>query len=207
MKELLRSYKQVFTHKKTLQNMLIGTLLFAFGLFVTYFAYAYTTTIKGPVAEDLFLSNLPTLEVSFWFFFAIFFMGGIAIILSLLNPRRAPFILIATGIFFAVRAFFLILTHLSPPNIQYYAGFSTGTDLFFSGHVGYAFLLALLFWRNRFFKILFIALSIVMAGLVLLGHLHYSIDVFSAYFIVYVVFIFSKRIFKGEYEMLLRSHL
>lgn len=46
-----------------------------------------------------------------------------------------------------------------------------------------------------------------MAALVLLGHLHYSIDVFAAFFIVYVIFIIAKRVFKGEYEMLLRSHI
>lgn len=207
MKEFLRSYKEVFTHKKTLQNMLIGFLLFLFGLFVSYFAYEYIATTNGPVARDIFLDNLPTLDVALLFFLAIFFMGSVAIVLSILNPRRAPFILIATGLFFAIRAFFLILTHLSPPNIEYYRGLSTGTDLFFSGHVGYSFLLALMFWKNRFLKILFIALSIAMAALVLLGHLHYSIDVFSAYFIVYVIFIIAKRVFKGEYEMLLRSHL
>lgn len=207
MKNFLRNYKEVFTHKRTLQNMLIGVILFAFGMSVSYFAYEYIATTNGPVAKDFFLDNLPTIYVAPWFFFSIFFMGGIAIILSLINPRRAPFVLICTGLFFAIRAFFLILTHLSPPNIEYYKGMSTGMDLFFSGHVGYAFLLTLMFWRNKFFRILFIALSIVMAALVLLGHLHYSIDVFSAYFIVYVIFIVAKRLFKGEYEMLLRSHL
>ena len=207
MREFLRGYKEVFTHRKTLQNMLIGVLLFIFGMSVSYFAYEYLGTISGPVARDLFLDNLPILYVADWFFFSIFFMGAVAIILSVLNPRRAPFILICTGLFFAIRAFFLILTHLAPPNIQFYRGMSTGADLFFSGHVGYAFLLALMFWRNRFFRILFIALSIAMAALVLLGHLHYSIDVFAAFFIVYVIFTIAKRVFKREYEMLLRSHL
>jgi membrane-associated phospholipid phosphatase len=207
MREFLRAYKEVFTHKKTLQDMLIGLFLFLFGSFVSYFAYAYIATTNGPVARDIFLDNLPTLYVAPWFFFSIFFMGAIAIILSLLNPRRAPFVLICTGLFFAVRAFFLVLTHLSPPNIEYYHGMSTGADLFFSGHVGYAFLLALIFWRNKFFRILFIALSVVMAALVLFGHLHYSIDVFASYFIVYVIFVIAKKIFKGEYQMILRSHL
>lgn len=207
MKEFLRGYKEVFTHRKTLQDMLIGVFLFIFGMSVSYFAYEYIATTNGPVAKDLFLDNLPTLYVASWFFFSIFFMGAVAVILSILNPRRAPFILICTGLFFAIRAFFLILTHLAPPNIEYYMGMSTGSDLFFSGHVGYAFLLALMFWRNRLYKILFIALSIMMAALVLLGHLHYSIDVFSAYFIVYVIFVIAKKVFKGEYEMLLRSHL
>ena len=178
MKEFLRGYKEVFTHKRTLQNMLIGILLCIFGMAVSYFAYEYIATIEGPVARDIFLDNLPILDVAMWFFFSIFFMGAIAIILSLIKPKRAPFVLICTGLFFAIRSFFLILTHLSPPNIQYYYGMSTGMDLFFSGHVGYAFLLALMFWKNRFFRILFIALSIVMAALVLFGHLHYSIVTF-----------------------------
>jgi membrane-associated phospholipid phosphatase len=34
------------------------------------------------------------------------------------------------------------------------------------------------------------------------GHLHYSIDVFSAFFIAYGVFEIAKKIFKKEYLLL-----
>jgi hypothetical protein len=72
MRDFLRGYKEVFTHKRTLQDMLIGILLFIFGMSVSYFAYEYIATTNGPIARDIFLDNLPTLNVASWFFFSIF---------------------------------------------------------------------------------------------------------------------------------------
>ena len=196
--------------------MLLGASLFIFGLIITYYAYQYTQTYTGTVAQDILLDNLPVLNVSYLFFGGILFMIFSTCFLSFVNPKRIPFILISSGIFFAIRGFFLILTHLAPPNIEYYQYLhnddniksilftvSTGKDLFFSGHVGYAFLLALSFWQIKYLRYFFILFSILMAGVVILGHLHYSIDVFAAYFITFGVYEFSKRFFKTEYELLL----
>jgi membrane-associated phospholipid phosphatase len=36
---------------------------------------------------------------------------------------------------------------------------------------------------------------------VIVGHLHYSIDVFSAYFIAFGIFEIAKKIFKKEYGL------
>ena len=217
MKNILKNYQEFLGDKKILQNMLIGLFLFIFGLVVAYFAYGYTNTYNGTVAQDLFLDNLPVVDVSLLFFGGIVFMIGSTIILGLLNPKRIPFILISSGIFFAVRAFFLILTHLAPPNIEYYQYIqhehhiksilftvSTGKDLFFSGHVGYAFLLSLIFWKNYYLRYFFIVFSIFMAAVVILGHLHYSIDVFAAYFVTFGIFEFTKRYFKREWNLLLK---
>jgi hypothetical protein len=41
-----------------------------------------------------------------------------------------------------------------------------------------------------------------MAITVLFGHLHYSIDVFAAYFIAHGVFVLSRRLFKEEYALM-----
>jgi membrane-associated phospholipid phosphatase len=76
---------------------------------------------------------------------------------------------------------------------------SSGNDLFFSGHAGYPFLLALIFWQYKRFRYLFLFCSIGGAVAVIFGHLHYSIDVFSAYFITFGVFEMAKRFFRKEF--------
>ncbi|MEI6352799.1 MAG: phosphatase PAP2-related protein [Candidatus Nomurabacteria bacterium] len=215
MDKIFTNYRETFTDKKILFDMFIGVLLFIFGLVVAYYAYAYTQTYQGTIAQDIFLDNLPIVNVALLFFGGMAFMGVVAVVLSLLDPKRIPFVLISTGLFFAVRGFFLILTHLAPPNIEYYQyiqyehhiknvvfTLSSGTDLFFSGHVGYAFLLTLIFWYKKYLRYFFLLFSFLMAGVVILGHLHYSIDVFSAYFIVFGIFEFAKKYFHKEYVLL-----
>jgi hypothetical protein len=78
----------------------------------------------------------------------------------------------------------------------------SGNDLFFSGHTGYPFLLALIFWNIPVLRYFFFLCSIAGGVVVLLGHLHYSIDVFSAFFIAYGVFEIAKKIFNKEYNLL-----
>ncbi len=68
-------------------------------------------------------------------------------------------------------------------------------DLFFSGHTAVPFLGFLLF-KNRKVKYTFLGASIIMAITVLLMHVHYSIDVFSAFFITYGTFKIGEWLFK-----------
>lgn len=77
--------------------------------------------------------------------------------------------------------------------------FFTGDDLFFSGHVGLTYLMALIFWRTPLLRYIYLALSVMFAVVVLLGHLHYSIDVFAAYFITYTIYTMASRWFKHDF--------
>jgi hypothetical protein len=89
-----------------------------------------------------------------------------------------------------IRSIFLCFTHLKAPSTAIAINFawpfsiiSFQNDLFFSGHVAIMFLGFLMFEGK--IKYLFLALSIIMAFVVLTMHIHYSIDVFSAFFITY----------------------
>ena len=74
---------------------------------------------------------------------------------------------------------------ISPPGFPgIVSALSFRQDYFFSGHVAFPFLCFLLFKESRI-RWFFLASSIVMGVVVLLGHLHYSIDVFAAFFITY----------------------
>jgi membrane-associated phospholipid phosphatase len=55
----------------------------------------------------------------------------------------------------------------------------------------------LIYWEERVLRIVFIACSIIFAAIVLLAHLHYSIDVASAFFITYAIYHLCLQFFPG----------
>jgi hypothetical protein len=119
-----------------------------------------------------------------------------------------PFALKSAALFILIRSAFITLTHLGPfPTHSYinqeafFSPLNLGSDFFFSGHTGLPYLMALVFWEYKFIRNVCLAASVVFGVSVLLGHLHYSIDVFSAYFITYSIFHISQKFFAKDYVM------
>ena len=60
-----------------------------------------------------------------------------------------------------------------------------------------------MFSRQYYLRTVFLLFSLVAGASVLLGHLHYSIDVFSAFFITYTIFVLAQKFFKADYQFFL----
>lgn len=208
MSTLLARYRALKFNKTFYLQLLIAILLFSFSMFLNYYANNYTLIHSSSSVSDIVLDNIRTYQVD-----DIFYEGGliffcIVCFLGLYKPHRIPFMLKSIGVFFVVRSFFLILTHLAPPlhgsilptnNFVERLIAGSGDDLFFSGHTGFPFLMALLFWDNLWLRLGFIATCVLFGTAALLGHLHYSIDVFSAFFITYGIYHIAVRLFKKDY--------
>lgn len=209
MPKITQRYLSLKSHKIFYIQLVTGIVFLSFSLFFNYFAQAYTATHSSNSVSDIILDNLPAKNVDLVFLEGFMLFIALVAALSIHKPSRVPFVLKASALFIFTRAIFITLTHLAPPahtaTVQT-AGFlesllsGSGDDLFFSGHTGFPYLMALIFWQNKYFRWLFLAISIFFGGAVLLGHLHYSIDVFSAFFITYGIFNIAKRIFKKDYE-------
>ncbi len=215
MENLLKKHVIFWTDRKIIFHLIVSLVLFALSLLFTYVATYMTRSYVGYVVPDILLDNLPVFNVSIIFFQAAFLFVLILVGILLYEPAFIPFTLESTALFFLVRSIFMVMTHLTAPNVEYYNyvehehhtkevlfTISSGNDLFFSGHAGYPFLLAFIFWRIKKLRLFFLICSILGGTTVILGHLHYSIDVFSAFFIAFGVHEISKKWFKHEYALM-----
>ncbi|MEI6479810.1 MAG: phosphatase PAP2-related protein [bacterium] len=208
MKNIVHKHKAFWFQKESLIQGLVGLLLLFVSLFVNYYANIYASISASNVATDIILDNLPVVDMSFIFIYGA--LAFLVVLASLLiyEPKYIPFVLKSISLFLVVRSFFMILTHLAPPvagtpgyGIDGLSIVSSGDDLFFSAHTGLPFMLSLVYWNRGFWRWFFLASTFVGAISVLLGHLHYSIDVFAAFFIAFGIYRISLSIFKKDYEL------
>lgn len=203
MEQILHRYKVVLKDRNIILSVFYSFSFLIFSLVLNYFACTYATAKASNSVTDIILSNIPVINVN-----EVFEQGFLLLVLFiatvlLYQPKRMPFALKSVALFVAIRAIFIVLTHIAPfPDqselaVNYiYSKISFSGDLFFSGHTGLPFLLALIFWDTPWLKWSFLSLSIIFAITVLLGHLHYSIDVFAAYFITYSIYKIAERFFE-----------
>lgn len=187
----------------------LALLSFLASVVVVFDAIAYATASVSNPVTDIVLSNVPVMDVDGLFVYGTLILLVFITLLLFANPKEAPFVLFSLALFYFIRSFFISLTHIAPYPIPLSADFGTtvtkmmfaGGDLFFSGHVGVSFLLALIFWKIRELRFAFLAFSIFFAVVVLLGHLHYSIDVAAAFFITYAIHDLAKTLFPRSFAL------
>lgn len=156
---------------------------------------------------------LPVWDTSFVFVwgFAAFFVW-LCVVVVWREWRRAAYVAWSYALLISVRSFFIILTpmRLPPEAVHVSGGFlfqhlgqylTFEHDLFFSSHTACPFL-AFLILRGPWIRLSFLFFSFLLAAAVLLGRLHYSIDVFSAFFITYALFKFEAKFFQPGYAVL-----
>lgn len=185
-------------HKINWKKLVFAFFLLVFALILYNLSGDYVTdTAKTVVAPDLILDNIGPYNLNFIFVWLIIAVISFYFIYPLIaKPKEMPYVINMFSMFIIIRSFFVIFTHLGVPydatvtqfpSILQFLNFSN--DLFFSGHTGLPFLGFLIFRKHhRGLSYFMLASSIVLAITVLLMHVHYSIDVFSAYFITYGIY-------------------
>jgi hypothetical protein len=214
----------VVLHEHGFILSVIGSIAFLLAALVfNYFAALYAVDRASASVADIILSNIPVFDVDGIFVYGPIIFGLIIAYISLCKPGTLPFLIKSIALFVVIRSAFIMLTHIGPfpdhivmgGNAMYFLHeistnpnfflFSTGADLFFSGHTGLPFLLSLVFWKDRLTSVFCLIASIFFGVIVLLGHLHYSIDVASAFFITYTIYIIATRFFPKDHEKLLAA--
>lgn len=187
-------------------SLMVGIIIALSANIANYYASVFSASKEVLSASDIILDYLPTIDLSYFYVFGMYFIELVVVVYPLFfRPELAPFTAKMVGAFFIIRSFFIILTDLGAP-INFYNlpqldhdwemnRYLYLNDLFFSGHTGFPYLGALLFWENKKLRYLLLGMSFAMAVTVLLMHVHYSIDVFSAYFITYSIYKVSDKVF------------
>lgn len=196
------------SNKAFLRSIGIALLLFCTGLIMNYYAGTYATSQESGPVTDIILSNTQVRDVD-----GLFVLGSYVLVflISFIVFRRLntfPFVIETIALFVMIRSVFVTLTHIGsfPTQIAITSSLlsrvSFGGDLFFSGHAGLPFLIALIFWDAPRIRYTFLVLSGALSVVVLLGHLHYSIDVLSAFFITYGIFHIAVWLFRKDHRLL-----
>ena len=148
----------------------------------------------GAVLSDPVLALFPAIELT-WLTFIMIYAGlVIALVVLLHHPDR---LLLAAQVYvlmIVVRIVAMTLTPLDPPTgiivlrdpfVEFFGTGQTLTrDLFFSGHTATLFLFSRVV-PGRALRIFFLLATSVVGAAVILQHVHYAIDVFSALFFAY----------------------
>jgi hypothetical protein len=153
-----------------------------------------------PMLSDLILDNLPFYNVSL--IYDIFCLVPIFIVLVYFVHRkdynRIPMFLLMSGIFYIVRAIFIVLTPFgNPPMFQgsdpLFHGFSNfELGVYPSGHTGNVFLIFLLV-KDRGYRWLIFACLVIVVTALFLARGHYSIDILSGLFFAYAIRAFGEK--------------
>jgi len=184
----------------------VGILIIASILNVLAGRYVTRKGVASP--PDLILDLIPSIDLNLLFIWGVLLIVGVmTAYIFLFKISKFHVYLSHISLLMLTRSFAMCLTHLKVPEnaVQIYwpkflQVIAFKNDLFFSGHVAFTFIGFLLFKESKI-KWFFLISSIVMAATVLLMHVHYSIDVFSAYFITYGTFVMGEKIFKRIYKI------
>ena len=215
---ILARYTSSFSRRSFVISFILAFVMLTAGFIIGSYAVGYATESASNPVTDLILSNFQVVDVDGIFVNGAMLMVLFMAVVCIIDPRRVPFVIKTIAVFVVIRSLFIILTHIgafptqstinpSTQNliedvigIKLYASFFLGNDSFFSGHTGLPFLMAFLYWDKKWIRNIFIALSVMFGIVVLIGHLHYTIDVLSAFFISYGIYRMSRHLFPTDMQ-------
>ncbi len=169
------------------------------------FFFQYIEKRNGIALNDFILNNISSLNVSIPLFIIIWTTALLMLIRALQQPEIFLTFLFAFLALSISRIITISLIPLNPPadliplidplsNAFYGASFVT-KDLFYSGHTGTQFLMFLCL-RKKSDKILTAVSTICVGILVLLQHVHYTIDIIAAPLFAYTCFVIGRKLAK-----------
>jgi hypothetical protein len=190
---------------KKRDKLLLGSFFVAILLSSLPIFFNYIQKRKGVVLNDWVLARIPPHDVSIIIFTIIWGMAILTFIRALYNPViyiNYVWTLIFVNITRLLTITFIALDpprgliHLTDPITGVFYGHSVITrDLFFSGHTSTLVLMFLCLEKRNDKIVGFIAIITVMV-LLLVQHIHYTIDVVAAPAFVYGIFLLTRKYLK-----------
>ncbi len=156
---------------------------------------------NGIILNDPVLASFSAIKVTWEIFIIMFGMAFLILVRAINDPSIFIQYIWSLVILNIVRIGTISLVPLEPPigiivltdplTDAFYGGSSITKDLFFSGHTG-TILLMVFSLKEKNDKIIAIIATLLVGLLVLVQHVHYTLDVIAAPFFVYPIYRFSK---------------
>jgi len=208
VRRTIEKHKDFWQQRAHIISVSVGLLMFIVSLVANHYANFYASIYVSNSVTDLLIDNVPVVNVQVLYANGPILFSLVVFVILLFEPRYISFVLKSLSLFVVIRSFFMMLTHLAPPPTEIYLDpsdfiqrLSWGNDLFFSGHVGVPFLLGVMFWKKILLRYFFLFCTVAGGVIVILGHLHYSIDVFSALFISFGIYHISRFLFRKDFRV------
>jgi hypothetical protein len=189
-------------------GVLAGGIVFLFAAYAFYMNLGWYADHRAlPKSSDWLLDRLPLVNVVPLLSWGWLVIHVYAVATALLYyPRKLPFLFFLLGVYLCVRTLYVFLSPIGAPEAILHMGeldllfpmvagvYTFQNEFIFSGHTAMPFLFAL-FFETRAQKTLMLVGSAVMAVAVLLTRNHYTVDVISAWFMGYAIYVLSQRLY------------
>ena len=199
------SWSKAWQERRFRNKTIIALLLVAIILTLLPTFFAFIEKREGMVLQDYVLDAIPAIDVSIPTFVIIWSTVLLVFFRIYQNPRL--FLVIAYGFILIclARVLTISMLPLNPPaglivlkdpiaNIAYGGnGIFITKDLFYSGHTGNMFLFFLCL-QAKWDKIFALTAAVIIGILVLVQHIHYTIDVIAAFIFTYFIYLGAKKL-------------
>jgi membrane-associated phospholipid phosphatase len=199
------SWSEAWQHRSFRNKTFVALVLVAIILFLLPSFFALIEKREGMVLQDFVLDRIPAMDVSIPTFIIIWSVVLLVIYRIYQNPTLFLVFIYGFILMCITRVLTISLLPLNPPpglialndpitNIVYGGkGIFITKDLFYSGHTGNMFLFFLCL-QAKWDKIIALAASFLVAFLVMVQHIHYSIDVIAAFIFTYFIYLGAKKV-------------
>ena len=191
---LFRAWKIFLIRKHNKRELLVTLILLAVILLSFTRFLNYVELRAGFTFTDPLLNLFAPIDLT-WIIFGLIYVGLIIAIYSFIKDPMLLLVALQSYlvlVLFRTTAMYLLplnppadMISLNDPFVQIFgSGEILTKDLFFSGHTATLFLLFLVA-NKKTLRIIFLSFAVIVGISVLLQHVHYSIDVFTAPFFSY----------------------
>jgi hypothetical protein len=197
------SWKEAFKSKSFKIKAAIIACFHLIIVFIFPYFFNAIQNRKGTVLNDPVLNWITPVNLSVLVFGVIWFMAIYMFVRFANHPRLLLLFFCCYALMFIIRFFTISLMPLEPPvgiialadplTDFFYGGRFISKDLFFSGHTATMMIMFLCF-RKRIDKIIGLTATIVVGIAVIVQHVHYTFDVFSAPFFAYVIYLMGRKL-------------
>lgn len=186
-------------------KFILGMLILVTILIIIPHFFMHIEMREGLVLNDWLLNYIPARDVSILIFVVLYGMIGLFLYRMSKNTIMCLTALWAFVFLCIARIITITLVPLDPPNeiihladpcsIFFYHANVITKDLFFSGHTATIFLGALCLERKSD-KIIAFTATIIIAVLLLIQHVHYTVDILAAPFFTWLCWYLGKSMAK-----------